>query len=98
MSTTGVGIYSSDAKIRNNLIEHSIFKRANYKLDPVQQELLRWHSRESRVNLDRVRIILARPHQPKGSFDCGEIERRMVVPIISTASIFKQCWYTAIEG
>ena len=39
-------------------------------------------------------MILARPHQPKGSFDCGEIECQMVVPSTSNSSICKQCWCT----
>ena len=82
-------------EVHNNLIEHSIFKRDNFNLDPSQQELLKWHCRWSHVNLDRVRMILARPHQPKGSSDRGEIERQMVVPSISSTSTCKQCWCTA---
>ena len=39
-------------------------------------------------------MILAKPHQPKGSFDRGEIERQMVVPSISNNSICNQCWCT----
>ena len=61
-------------EVHNNLIEHRIFKQDNFNLDPSQQELLKWHYRWSHVNLDRVRMILVRPHQPKGSSDCGEKE------------------------
>ena len=40
-------------------------------------------------------MILARPHQPKGSFDRGEIEHQIVVPSMSNTSTCKQCWCTA---
>ena len=95
ISTTSSGIYNSGVEIHNNLIGHSIFKRDNINLGPSQQELLKWHCRWSHVNLDQVRMILAKPHQPKGSFDCGEIERQMVVPSISNTSTYKQWWCTA---
>ena len=64
ISTNSSGLYNSGVEVHNNLIEHSIFKRDNFNLDPSQQELLKWHCRWSHVNLDRVRMILARPHQP----------------------------------
>ena len=95
ISTPSSGIYNSGMKIHNNLIEHSIFKRDTFNLDPSQQELLKWHCRWSHVNLDQVRMVLAKTHQAKSSFDRGEIERQMVVPSISNTSTCKQCWWTA---
>ena len=40
-------------------------------------------------------MILAKPRQPTGSFDCGEIIYQMVVPSISNTLTCKQCWCTA---
>ena len=40
-------------------------------------------------------MILAKPHQPKGSFSRGEIIRQMVVPSNSSASTYKNFWCTA---
>ena len=40
-------------------------------------------------------MILAKPHQQKGSSSCGEIERQMVIPIHSSASTCTKCLCTA---
>ena len=92
--THSSGLYNSGLEVHNNLIEHSIFNQDNFNLDPSQQELLIWHCRWSHVNLDRVRMFLARPHQPNGSSDHGELEHQMVVPSISSTSTCKQYWCT----
>ena len=40
-------------------------------------------------------MILAKPHQQKSFFSCGELECQMVVPTISSASTCTKCWCTA---
>ena len=40
-------------------------------------------------------MILAKPHQQKGSSSRGEIERQIVVPINISASTCTKCWCTA---
>ena len=95
LSTFGSGVYSSGTAIHNTLIEYSLLERSNHNHNPTQQELIKWYCRWSHVNFDRVRMILAKPHQQKGLSSCGEIERQMVVPIHSSASTCKKCWCIA---
>ena len=92
LSTSGTGVYSSGTTIHNTLVEHSILERSNHNLNPAEQELIKWHCRWSHVSFDRVRMILAKPHQTKGSSSRGEIERQMVVPINLSASTCTKCW------
>ena len=94
MSTFGFGVYSSGTVIHNTLVEHSVLERSNHNLNPAQQELIKWHCRWNHVSFDRVRMILAKPHQQKGSFSCGEIECQIVVPTNSSASTCTKCWCT----
>jgi hypothetical protein len=68
------GIYTS-------LIDRSVLQRDNFNLNPAQQELLTWHCRWCHCDLNRVRMILARPRQPKqaeltGELVCQMVERR----------------------
>ena len=62
MSTFGSGLYSSRDTIYNNLVEHSVFERPNQSLNSAQQELMKWNFQWSHVNLERVQMILAKPH------------------------------------
>ena len=39
--------------------------------------------------------VLAKPHKPKCSITCWEIEHQMVVPSILTNSTCKNCWCSA---
>jgi hypothetical protein len=69
---TTQGIYTS-------LIDRSVLNRDNFNLNPAQQELLTWHCRWCHCDLNRVRMILARPRQPKQAEATGELVRQMVV-------------------
>jgi hypothetical protein len=70
----------SSKSIFTSLIDRSVFNRDNYNLNPSQQELLKWHCRWCHCDLNRVRIILSKPHQPKGSTSRGELVRQIVIP------------------
>ena len=86
LSLTSKGTYSS------SFIDRSVFNRDNFNMNPAQQELLKWHSRWSHCDLNRVKMILSKPHQPKGSLERGELVRQMVVPQqTSTTTCEKFC-------
>jgi hypothetical protein len=70
----------SGKSIFTSLIDRSVFNRDNFNLNPSQQELLKWHCRWCHCDLNRVRMILSKPHQPKGSASCGELVRQIVIP------------------
>jgi hypothetical protein len=70
----------SDKSTFTSLIDRSVFNRDNFNLSPQQQELLKWHCRWCHCDFNRVRMILSKPRQPKGSDSRGEITRQMVVP------------------
>ena len=53
-------------------MKHSVLKNSNQNLNPAQQELMKWHCPWSHVNLDSVRMILAKPYQQKGSLSREE--------------------------
>jgi hypothetical protein len=68
------GIFSS------SFIDRSVFNRDNFNMNPAQQELLKWQCRWCHCDLNRVRMILSKPHQPKGSAERDEMVRQMVIP------------------
>jgi hypothetical protein len=74
LTSTRKGMFSS------SFIDRSVFNRDNFNMNPAQQELLKWHCRWCHCDLNRVRMILSKPHQPKGSSERGEIVRQMVIP------------------
>jgi hypothetical protein len=80
-----------------SLIDRSVFNRENFNLNPAQQELLKWHCRWCHCDMNRVRMILARPHQPKGSESRGEIIRQIVVPSQTNTSICQTFCCTACQ-
>ena len=95
MSTFESGVYSSGTAIHNTLVEHSVLERSNHNLNPAQQELMKWYCSWIHINFECVKMILAKPHQQKGSLSCGEIERQMVVPTNSSTSTCTKCWCTS---
>ena len=80
LSLTNKGAFSS------SFIDRSVFNRDNFNMNPAQQELLKWHCRWCHCDLNRVRMILSKPHQPKGSSERGEIVRQMVTPSQNTTT------------
>jgi hypothetical protein len=78
--TTSVLSLSSKGTFSSSFIDRSVFNRDNFNMNPAQQELLKWHCRWCHCDLNRVRMILSRPHQPKGSSERGELVRQMVIP------------------
>ena len=83
--TSSVQVLSSKG-MYTSLIDRSVFNRDNFNLNPAQQELLKWHCRWCHCDFNRVRMILARPRQPKGAEETGELVRQMVVPSESGTS------------
>ena len=78
--TTSVLSSVSKGTFSSSFIDRSVFNRDNFNMNPAQQELLKWHCRWCHCDLNRVRMILSKPHQPKGSSERGEIVRQMVIP------------------
>jgi hypothetical protein len=68
------------AAYNNSLIDRSVFNRDNFNLNPAQQELLKWHCRWCHCDLNRVRMILSKPRQPKKTAVTGEIVPQIVIP------------------
>jgi hypothetical protein len=84
-STSSFGVY-------NSLLDRSIFNRDNFNLNPAQQELLKWHCRWCHCDLNRVRMILAKPRQPKNAAKTGETIPQMVVPsVVGTTTCVTFC-------
>jgi len=82
---TSPGIY-------NSLLDRSIFNRDNFNLNPAQQELLKWHCRWCHCDLNRVRMILAKPQQPKDSVKTGLSIPQMVFPsVVGTTTCVPVC-------
>jgi hypothetical protein len=81
----------------NSLIDRSVFNRDNFNLNPSQLELLKWHCRWCHCDLNRVRMILSKPQQPKGSSDRGEIIPQMVVPMKTGTTTCGICICTACQ-
>jgi hypothetical protein len=81
----------------SSLIDRSVFNRDNYNLNPAQQELLKWHCRWCHCDMNRVRMILSRPHQPKGSESRGELIRQIVTPSETGTSVCQFFCCTACQ-
>jgi hypothetical protein len=82
---TSFGIY-------NSLLDRSIFNRDNFNLNPAQCELLKWHCRWCHCDLNRVRMILSKPRQPKDSVKTGVSIPQMVFPsVIGTTTCLPFC-------
>jgi hypothetical protein len=82
----------SNFGIYNSLFDRSIFNRDNFNLNPAQQELLKWHCRWCHCDLNRVRMILSKPRQPKNFKESGEIVPQMVFPtVIGTTTCITFC-------
>jgi hypothetical protein len=81
----------------NSLIDRSVFNRDNFNLNPAQLELLKWHCRWCHCDLKRVRIILSKPQQLKGSVERGEITPHMVVPTKTGTTTCAVCICTACQ-
>jgi len=64
----------------NSLIDRSVFNRDNFNLNPAQQELLKWHCRWCHCDMNRVRMILSKPRQPKNTAITGERIPQICVP------------------
>jgi hypothetical protein len=78
--------------VYNSLLDRSIFNRDNFNLNPAQQELLKWHCRWCHCDLNRVRMILSKPRQPKDSKETGETIPQMVFPsVIGTTTCTSFC-------
>jgi hypothetical protein len=80
-----------------SLIDRSVFNRDNFNLNPAQQELLKRHCQWCHCDMNRVRMILARPHQPKGSESRGETIRQIVVPSVTGTSVCPTFCCTACQ-
>jgi hypothetical protein len=87
----------SRKSIFTSLIDRSVFNRDNFNLNPSQQELLKWHCRWCHCDPNRVRMILSKPHQPKGSVSRGELDRQIVIPSENGASSCDSFFCTACQ-
>jgi hypothetical protein len=94
--TSSISTLSSKS-IFTSLIDRSVFNRDNFNLNPSQQELLKWHCRWCHCDLNRVRMILSKPHQPKGSASRGELVRQIVTPSENGASSCDSFFCTACQ-
>ena len=81
----------------NSLLDRSIFNRDNFNLNPAQCELIRWHCRWSHCDLNRVRMILSKPRQPKDSAKTGEIIPQMVTPSVTGTTTSIPCCCEACQ-
>jgi hypothetical protein len=78
--------------VYNSLIDRSIFNRDNFNLNPAQCELLKWHCRWCHCDLNRVRMILSKPRQPKEATKTGISIPQMVVPsVVGTTTCLPFC-------
>jgi hypothetical protein len=85
-------ITESKFGVYNSLLDRSIFNRDNFNLNPAQQELLKWHCRWCHCDLNRVRMILSKPRQPKDFKETGETIPQMVFPsVIGTTTCTSFC-------
>jgi hypothetical protein len=79
--TSSLSVLSSrEAAVYNSLIDRSVFNCDNFSLNPVQQELLKWHCRWCHCDLNRVRMILSKTRQSKHSSATGKFIPQIVVP------------------
>jgi hypothetical protein len=75
---TSFGIY-------NSLLDQSIFNRGNFLF-------LKWHCRWCHCNINRVRMILSKPRQPKDSVKTGVLIPQMVFPsVVGTTTCLPFC-------
>jgi hypothetical protein len=81
----------------NSLLDRSIFNRDNFNLNPAQCELLKWHCRWCHCDLNRVRMILSKPRQPKDSIKTGETIPQMVSPSITGTTTCIPCCCEACQ-
>ena len=65
---------------------HSVLNRDNYNLHPNQKKILTWHCWFIHADMQRVQMLLSKPHTPKGSSDRGDLPLRFVVPKSQGAS------------
>jgi hypothetical protein len=84
-----------ESAVFNSLIDRSVFNRDNFNLNPAQQELLKWHCRWCHCDLNRVRMILSKPRQPKLLAGTGETIPHMVVPTETGTSTCEKFCCTA---
>jgi hypothetical protein len=78
--------------VYNSLLDRSIFNRDNFNLNPAQCELLKWHCRWCHCDLNRVRMILSKPRQPKDSVKTGVSIPQMVFPsVVGTTTCLPFC-------
>jgi hypothetical protein len=93
--TSSVSVLSREGGSYNSLIDRSVFNRDNFNLNPSQQELLKWHCRWCHCDFNRVRMVLARPRQPKDSSKTGEKVLQIVTPSETGTSTCETFFCTA---